>query len=143
MEDYSCEAFQFDESKVLLQLQSFSNFTAAWPSKMYPEHLLHAINSLISDQSKRAMISLTKLVNLASRGQLASFVAPAFCSATITALNKKKTGIRPIAVSEVNRRLIAKYIAKEAAIEAVVLFGTKQCGVAVRGGAESIVHATK
>ena len=115
VEDYSCEAYQFDEGKVLLQLQSFLNFTAAGPSKMYPKNLLHAINCSISDQSKRAMNSLTKLVNLASRGQLPRFVAPAFCSATLTALNKKKTGIRPIAVGEVIRRLVAKCIAKEAA----------------------------
>ena len=64
LEDYSCEAYQFDKGKVLLQLQSFSKFTAAGPSKMYLEHLLHAINCSISDQSKRAMNSLTKLVNL-------------------------------------------------------------------------------
>ena len=92
---------------------------------MYPEHLRHAVNCSISDQSKRAMNSLTKLVNLASRGQLPSFVTPVFCSATITALKIKKTGIRPIAVVEVIRRLVAKCIAKEAAIEAVELFGTK------------------
>ena len=36
MEDYSCEAFHFDEAKVLLQLHSFSNFTAAGPSKCTP-----------------------------------------------------------------------------------------------------------
>ena len=89
------------------------------------------------------MNSLTNLVNLASRGQLPSFVAPAFCSATLTALNKKKTGIRPIAVGDVIRRLVAKCIAKEAAIEAFELFGSKQLGVVVKGGAESIVHATK
>ena len=112
LEDYSCEAYQFDEGKVLLQLQSCSEFTAAGPSKMYPEHLLHAINCSILDQSKRAMNSLTKLVNLASRGKLPRFVAPAFCSAILTALNKNKTGIRPIAVDEVIRRLVAKCIAK-------------------------------
>ena len=89
------------------------------------------------------MNSLTKLVTLASRGQLPSFVAPAFCSATLTALNKKKTDIRPIAVGEVIRRLVAKCIAKEAAIEVVELFVSKRLGVAVKGGAKSIVHATK
>ena len=81
------------------------------------------------------MNSLTKLVNLASRGQLPIFVAPVFCSATLTALNKK-TGIRHIAVGEVIRRLVTKCIAKEAFAEAVGLFGAKQLGVAVRGGAE-------
>ena len=143
LEDYSCEACQFDEGKVLLQLQSFSKFTAAGPSKTYLEHLLHAINCSISDQSKQAMNSLTKLVNLASRGQLQSFVAPAFCSATLTALNKKKTGIWPIAVGEVIPLLVSKCIAKEAAIEAAELFGSKQLGDSVKGGAESTVHATK
>ena len=143
MEDYSCEAYQFDEGKVLLLLQSFSNFTAAGPSKMYPEHFLQIINCSISDQSKRAMNSLTKLLNLASRGQLPIFMAPAFCSATLTALSKKKTGIRPIAVGEVIRGLAAECIAKEAAIEAVESFGAKHLGVAVRGGAGSLVHATK
>ena len=44
MLDFSCEAFQFDDAKVLLQLQIFPNFTAAGPSKRYSEHLLHAIN---------------------------------------------------------------------------------------------------
>ena len=75
--------------------------------------------------------------------KLPSFVAPAFCSATLTALNKKKTGIRPIALCEVIRRLVAKCIATEAAIEAVELFGSKQLGVAVKFVAENIVHATK
>ena len=70
-------------------------------------------------------------------------MAPALCSATLTALNKKKTAVRPIAVGEVIRRLVAKCIAKEATIEAVELFGAKQLGVAVRGRAESIVHATE
>ena len=97
----------------------------------------------IRDQSKRPMNSLTKLVNLASRGGLPSFVAPVLCSAPLTALNKKKTGIRTIGVGEVIQSLVAKCIAKEAAIEAVGLFGAKQLGIGVRGGVESIVHATK
>ena len=110
---------------------------------MYPEHLLHAVNSGAPDQSKRAITSLTKFVNLASRGQLPEFVAPILCSATLTALKKLKGGVRPIAVGEVIRRLIAKCIAREANSEAADLFNTKQLGVAVKGGAEGIVHATR
>ena len=143
LENYSYDAYQFNEGKVLLQHQSFSKFTAAGPSNMYPEHLLHAINFSFSDQSKRAMNSLTKLVILASGGQLPSFVTPAFCSATLTALNKKITGLRPIAVGEIIRRLVAKCISKEAATEAVELFVSKQLIVAVKGGAESKMHASK
>ena len=110
---------------------------------MYTEHLFNAINRCsISDQFKQEMNSQTKIENSASRAQHPS-LSPVFCSATLTALNKNKTGIRPIAVSEVSRRLVAKCIAKEAAIEAVELFGAKQLGGAVRGGAGSIRHAKK
>ena len=41
------------------------------------------------------------------RGQLPNFVAPDFC-ATLTALNKNKTGIRPTDVGKVIRRLVSK-----------------------------------
>ena len=46
-------------------------------------------------------------------------------------------------MGKVIRRLFAKCIATESAIEAVELFDATQLGAAVRGGEESIVHATK
>ena len=142
-DDYCSYAYQFDEASVFKQLQSFSNFTAAVPSKLYPEHLLHAVTCAVPGQSKKLITSITKLVNLASRGQLPKFVAPTFCSALLTALKKTKGGVRPIAVGEALRRLIAKYIAQEASSEAAELFSSRQLGVAVKCGAESIGHATK
>ena len=133
-DDYSSYAYQFDEASVFKQLQSFSNFTAAGPSKMYTERLLHAVTCAVPNQSKKSITSITKLVNLASRGQLPSFVAPTFCSASLTVLKKTKRGVRPIAVGEVLRRLIAKCIAQEASSEAVELFSSRQLGVAVKCG---------
>ena len=41
------------------------------------------------------------------------------------------------------RRLIAKCIAQEASFEAAELFSSRKLGVAVKYGAESIVHATR
>ena len=142
-DDYSSYAYQFDEASVFKQLQSFSNLTAAGPFKMYTEHLLHAVTCAVPNQSKKSITSIANLVNLASRGQLPSFVAPTFCSASLTALKKTKRGVRPIAVGEVLRRLIAKCIAQEASSEAVEHFSSRHFGVAVKCGAESIVHATK
>ena len=91
-DDYSSYAYQSDEASVFKQLQSFSNFTAAGPSKMYPEHLLHAVTCAVLDQSKNSITSITKLVNLASRGQLPSFVAPDFCSASLLKKQKEVYG---------------------------------------------------
>ena len=53
--DYISYAYQFDEASVFKQLQSFSNFTAAGPSKMYPEHLLRAVTCAVPDQSKKSI----------------------------------------------------------------------------------------
>ena len=66
-QDYSSQAHQFDEPTVFGQKEAFPNFSAARPSKMYPERILHAVNCAASDQSKQAITSITKLVNLASR----------------------------------------------------------------------------
>ena len=91
-QDDNTNAYQFDEASVIFEIESFSKFTAAGPSKMCFEHLLHAVNCGAPDQSKRAITSLKKFVNLASRGQLPKFVAHILCSATITALKKLKGG---------------------------------------------------
>ena len=94
-QDANTNAFQFDEASVFSQIESFSKCTAAGSSKMYPDYLLHAVNCGAPDQSKRAITSLTKLVNLAE------FVAPILFSATLIALKNVKDGVRPNAVGEV------------------------------------------
>ena len=48
-----------------------------------------------------------------------------------------------IAVGEVLRRLVAKCIANQPQSESAELFSSKQLGVGVKGGAESIINATK
>ena len=110
---------------------------------MFPKHLLHAVQCTASDQSQIALRVLTKIVNTNCRGKVTEFVSQALCSASLSALLKKKGGIRPIAVGEVLRRLIAKCLAKEANLEAKELFQSLQLGVGVRGGAEAIIHSTK
>ena len=139
-QDANTNAYQFDEASVFFPIELFSKFIVAGPSGMYPEHLLHDVYCGAPDQSKRAITSLTKFVNLASRGELPEFVAHILCSATLTALKKLKGGVRPIAVGEVIRGLIAKCIVREANSEAVAPFNTTQLSVAVNSGAESIVH---
>ena len=110
---------------------------------MFPRHFLHAVQCTASDQSQIALRVLTKLVNINCRGKLTEFVSQALCSASLSALLKKKAGIRPIAVGEVLRRLIAKCLANEANLKAKELFQSLQLGVGVRGGAEAIIHSTK
>ena len=82
-------------------------------------------------------------MNLARRGQLPVSVETVFCSASLTALKKLIDGVPSIAVGEVLRRLVVKCIAKQTETETAERFTSKQLGVGVKGGAESIIHATK
>ena len=43
-DDTATNAFQFSENVVYEQLKIFSKHTAAGPSKMFPEHLQHAVD---------------------------------------------------------------------------------------------------
>ena len=124
-------------------LSSFPKGTAAGPSMMYPEHLSNAIRCNNPEQSRIAMQKLTSLINFCSASGFPNDVGPTFCNASLTALTKKKTGVRPIAVEEVFRRLVAKCLVSFAKEEALEIFCPNQLGVAIRGGAESIIHATK
>ena len=98
---FSSQAYHFSEEKVSEQFNSFSGFTAAGPSKMFPEHLLHDVQCTASDQSQIVLRIMTKLVNIRCRGELPEFFSQALCSASLSALLKKKGGIRSIAVGEV------------------------------------------
>ena len=88
-------------------------------------------------------VESTKLVNICCRGELPEFVSRDLCSASLSALLKKKGGVCLIAVGEVLRRLIAKCLAKEANLEAKELFQSLQLGVGAKGGADTIIHLTK
>ena len=110
---------------------------------MYPEHLLHAVECTAPDHSKSALKAITRFVNRGSRGKFPSFFSKVFCSASLTALSKKKGGVRPIAVSEILRRLIAKCLVNEAKSGAIELFDSIQLGIGVSGGAEAIIHSAK
>ena len=89
-DDYSSYAYQYKKASVFKKSQSFSNFTAAGPSKMYPGQHLHVVTCAVLNQSKKSISGMTKVLNLASRGQLPSFVVPTFCSALPTALKKTR-----------------------------------------------------
>jgi hypothetical protein len=62
-------------------------------------------------------------------------------SANLIPLNKKRGGVRPIAIGEAYRRLVSKVANFSVRKEAIEYFGTIQLGVGRSNGAEAIVHA--
>ena len=80
--------------------------------------------------------------NICSACGFPNDVGPTFCNASLTALKKKKTGVRPLAVGEIFRRLVTKCLVSFAKEEALEFFCPNQLAVAIRRGAESIIHST-
>ena len=110
---------------------------------MFPERFQHAVDSTAPDRSKFALKAVTKIVNFGNRGLFPAFISRALCCASLTSLSKKKGGMRPIAIGEVLRRLIAKRLGSEAKSGAIELFDSLQLGVCISGGAEAIIHSSK
>ena len=110
---------------------------------MFPENLQHTIDSTASDRSEFVLKTITNIVNFCSKGFFHAFISKALCSASLTVLSKKKGAVRPIAVGEVLRRLIAKNLASEGKTEAIELFDCLQLGVGVMRCVEAIIHSSK
>ena len=141
--DFESYAFQFSENVNYEQLKSFSEQTEASPSKMFPEHLQHAVDCTASDRSEFALKALTNFVNFGSRRLSPALISKALCCASLTALVKTNGRVRPIVVGRVLRRLIAKCLASEAKLEAIELFDSLQLGVDVSRGDEANIHSSK
>ena len=68
---------------------------------------------------------------------------PFFAGAVLHAARKKGDGVRPIAVGNVARRLVAKTAARKVMRKVGDLLSPQQMGVGVESGAESIIHAAR
>ena len=119
--------------------------TAPGPTGLRVQHLRDAcvaggVDSLIAQ--------LTAVVNVLAQGRAPASVAPAsvapvLAGAGLVALAKPAGGLRPIAVGELLRRLTGKCLMTLVREEARAFFWPAQVGVAVKGGAETAVHAAR
>jgi len=91
-------------------VRSFPPGSAAGPSGLRPQHLLDCLNSADSASKAGLLEALLTLVMTVSSGRLHSRAAPYLCAARLIPLRKKGGGVRPIAVGDTLRRLVAKWL---------------------------------
>ena len=96
---------EFDSILVKKILKSFSRGPAPGPTGLRAQHLKDAVRSAHGDE---AIEQITSTCNLLARGDAPEFFAKHLARATLMALQKPAGGIRPIAIGEVLRRLVAK-----------------------------------
>jgi hypothetical protein len=132
---------QFSSEQVKKAISSFPQGTAPGPSRLRASHLKEAIGMRSQEQNDSTLSAITRVVNLLANGSCPPAVVPFLCGATLIPINKKTGGLRPIAVGEVLRRLVAKCFTFSLAQKAAQLLAPLQVGVSVKGGCESVVHA--
>ena len=86
---------------------------------------------------------LLNFCNLVFCGKVPDFIRPYFFGARLLALCKKDGGIRPIAVGNTIRRLVAKAACHLVKDRVTDHLAPKQTGFNVKNGAEAAIHATR
>ena len=131
----------FTTSEVATAALSFPKGSGAGPSGLRPEHLRSVLKNTSSALANKALVALTKVVNVMAAGKVPARVRPFLCGARLVAGKKKDDSLRPIAIGNLLRRVVAKCFSSALAEKAASLLAPNQLGVGVRGGAEAIAHA--
>ena len=127
-------AFSIDQ--VQSAICSFPSGSAGGLGGLMPVHLPRGG----TPAETRVQDALVKFCSLFAQGALPASTRAIFCNARIIALAKRPSGVRPIAVGEVLRRLTAKLLLKQHLDEVLPHLHPWQVGVGVRGGSESVIH---
>ena len=134
-------SLQVSESSVLKALKSFPAGSSGGPDGLRPQHLIDLVSCKMGGPA--LLSALTGFVNLVLDGDCPVNVRPILFGARLIAIVKKSGGIRPIAVGYTVRRLVAKCANNFAQEQLATYFRPLQLGVAVAGGCEAAVHATR
>lgn len=134
-------AFRVSEGVVLKALKTFPSGSSGGPDGFRPQHLLDLVSCKTGGPS--LLTSLTGFVNLILDGGCPTAVRPILFGARLIAIEKKSGGIRPIAVGYTLRRLAAKCANTFAQEQLSGHFSPLQLGVAISGGCEAAIHATR
>ena len=131
------DAMQVEWKDVLEALNGFKKGAAPGLSKITHELLLMAA---LHPQTTDMPQILTAVVNKLLRGDLHPDVVPYFAGGELAALNKEPSGVRPISMGEVLRKVAGKCALKVLAPQLLSFFEPTQFGVTSKNGTELVTH---
>ena len=126
------------EDEILSSIRSFPG----GPDRIRPQHLLDLTSALAELSGGVLLQSFTNFTNLVLRGEVPQSVKPIFFGANLIHFRKKDSGIRPIAVGQTLRRLVAKCISSRVTHSIRSELAPLQLGCGVSLGCEASAHAT-
>ena len=123
---------------------SFPPMSACGPSGLRPAHLKEALLVPSAALRSRCLSSLTGFVIQAIQGKFSPAVNQLILAARLLPLGKPQGGVRPIAIGDVLRRLVAKVLCVQVRDKArEVLQSVQQLGVASPQATEIIIHGLR
>ena len=125
----------FEPEEIAAAIKSFPPGSSGGPSGLRASHLV------CPDSSTRGRLhsALASFASAFASGGLPLYCR-VLCQARIIALPKKPTGVRPIAIGDTLRRIVAKCLVARFQPDAVEKLTPVQLGVGVPGAAEAIAH---
>jgi len=130
----------FEGDVVDRTVRSFHRLSGAGPSGFKPIHLRQAF---VTEHRDELLHHTTALVQLLAQGRAPRSIAPVLAGASLSALPKKDGNVRPIAVGETWRRLVAKCLCKETQSRALFHLYPLQIGVSLPLGTEAGIKAAR
>src|SRR5437016_5254103 len=129
---------------VCAAILSFPPGSAGGLDGLRPQILKELLDAkAVGEWGDKIVKALKGMLDLILSGAVPKDIVPYLFGASLTALNKKTGGIRPIAVGCVWRRLAAKVVVHRITPQLTELFFPHQLGVGVKGGAEAGAHAAR
>ena len=130
-------------TEVLRAITTFPHGSAGGLDGLRPQDLQDMVSESAGGAATRLLENLATLLTTMLRGGVSPEVCPLLYGASLTALRKPDSGIRPIAVGNVLRRLAGKIVSHRVMEEMGTLVRPAQLGYGTRGGCEAAVHATR
>lgn len=133
---------QLSEAEVRKALFGIGRGSVGGPSRLSRDHLATCLSDPALGGTLLSLVTVrvNELIDL----PLASFQRWRFFGARLVALAKKDGGVRPVAVGEISRRILAKaMLARHSEALGKLLLGTGQVGVGIKSGAEALVAASR
>jgi hypothetical protein len=122
---------------------SFPAGSAGGMDGLRPQHLKDLLCITNGEAADNLCVALGQLSDIMLSGKVPAEIVPCLYGASLTALSKKDGGIRPIAVGNTFRRLVAKIGSKRVQYAMGSQLRPHQLGYGTKGGAEAAVHAVR
>ena len=107
-----------------------------------PQHIVPTLLA-VKNFGSELLSAITAFTNSLLQGKCHHDVIPILFGGNLIALEKKSGGIRPIAIGYTWRRIAAKCANFYASAQIKEMFSPRQLGVAIPGGCEAAIHATR